>query len=136
MKTDKKTMKKVAITAAVTAVLVIVCVFCFWRWEQVRELLREDFVESMLPGGSGESATTAQTPYFFDYGTETVEFEAGFAGTLPEEYEQAKIQVEQVAQGENGILYTLMIESDAEADGRYSYGGDRFFCNLLEYLTQ
>ena len=103
--------------------------------ERVRELLREDFVESMLPGSSGESEATAQTPYFFDYGTETVEFEAEFAGTPFGEYEQAKIQVEQEAQGENGILYTLMIESDAEAAGRYSYGGDRFFLGYF-YVTE
>lgn len=83
----------------------------------------------------GESGATAQTPFFFDHGTEMVEFEAEFAGTPFGEYEQAKIQVEQVAQGENGILYTLMIESDAEAAGRYSYGGDRFFLGYF-YVTE
>ena len=83
----------------------------------------------------GESGATAQTPFFFDHGTEMVEFEAEFAGTPFGEYEQAKIQVEQAAQGENGILYTLMIESDAEAAGRYSYGEDRFFLGYF-YVTE
>lgn len=53
-----------------------------------------------------------QTSFFFDYGTETVAFEASSPSTPFGEYEQVQIQVEQVEQWENGILYTMMIESD------------------------
>lgn len=76
-----------------------------------------------------------QTSFFFDYGTETAAFEAEFASTPFGEYEQVKIQVEQVEQWENGILYTMMIESDTEDDSRYFYGRDRFFLGYF-YVSE
>lgn len=76
-----------------------------------------------------------QTSFFFDYGTETVAFEAEFASTPFGEYEQVQIQVEQVEQWENGILYTMMIESDTEDDSRYFYDRDRFFLGYF-YVSE
>lgn len=76
-----------------------------------------------------------QTSFFFDYGTETVAFEAEFASTPFGEYEQVQIQVEQVEQWGNGILYTMMIESDTEDDSRYFYGRDRFFLGYF-YVSE
>ena len=102
---------------------------------QIRELLKEDFVESMLQADQGESEEMIQTSFFFDYGTETAAFEAEFASTPFGEYEQVKIQVEQVEQWENGILYTMMIESDTEDDSRYFYGRDRFFLGYF-YVSE
>ena len=102
---------------------------------QIRELLKEDFVESMLQADQGESEEMTQTSFFFDYGTETAAFEAEFASTPFGEYEQVKIQVEQVEQWENGILYTMMIESDTEDDSRYFYGRDRFFLGYF-YVSE
>lgn len=46
-----------------------------------------------------------QTSFFFDYGTETAAFEAEFASTPFGEYEQVKIQVEQVEQWETVFVY-------------------------------
>ena len=102
---------------------------------QIRELLKEDFVESMLQADQGESEEMIQTSFFFDYGTETAAFEAEFASTPFGEYEQVKIQVEQVEQWENGILYTMMIESDTKDDSRYLYGRDRFFLGYF-YVSE
>ena len=102
---------------------------------QIRELLKEDFVESMLQADQGESEEMTQTSFFFDYGTETAAFEAEFASTPFGEYEQVKIQVEQVEQWENGILYTMVIESDTEDDSRYLYGRDRFFLGYF-YVSE
>lgn len=33
----------------------------------------------------------------------------------------------------NGILYTMMIESDTEDDSRYFYDRDRFFLDIFMY---
>ena len=73
-----------------------------------------------------------QTSFFFDYGTETAAFEAEFASTPFGEYEQLQIQVEQVEQWENGILYTMMRVIQRMTADIFTAGID-FFLDIFMY---
>lgn len=96
---------------------ILLCVLC------VMILLGRQFIKKNV-----SQTALQQTSFFFEEGIETVEYNARFnfpsSKFMPD---KIKVQIEQVVEGENGVLYDIRIKWDTDASERYLEDIDRFW---------